>query len=78
MPFTFHGYELKEELSVRFKLNFSERVILFNGDNVEIYKLSDISLEYEAVFYKTYAETIGGLYAITTSIMYTKVTSIHY
>ena len=41
-------------------------------------KLSDISLEYDAIFDETYAATIGGLYAGTTSNPHTKVRSIHY
>ena len=41
-------------------------------------KLSDISLEYDAIIDDSYATTIGELYGRTTSIPYTKVTSIHY
>ena len=65
---------------VRLELNSSEKVILCTGDTNATYKLSDISLEYDAVFDESYATTIGELYGETngTSIPYTKVTSIHY
>ena len=49
-----------------------------SGDTAATYKLSDISLEYEAIFDKLYATTKNELYAGTTSIPYTKVTSVHY
>ena len=42
------------------------------------YKLSDISLEYDAIFNEPYATSIGEMYTGTTLIPYTKVTSIHY
>ena len=38
------------------------------GDTVAMYKLSDISLEYDAIFDEYYATTIGELYAETISI----------
>ena len=60
-------YRLKEYLIVRIELNSSAG-----------YKLSDISLEYGAIFDEPYATAIGDLYAGTTSIPYTKVASIHY
>ena len=71
-------YGLKEDLIVRLELNFSEKVILCTGDTNATYKLSDISLEYDAIFDEPYATTIGEMYTGTTSIPYTKVTSIHY
>ena len=63
---------------VRLELNSSEKVILCFGDTNAIYKLSDISLEYDAIFVEPCATTIGEMYTGTTSIPYTKVTSIHY
>ena len=63
---------------VRLKLNSSEKVILRSGDSAATYKLSDISLEYDAIFEEPYATTIGELYAGTKSVPYTKVTSIQY
>ena len=73
-----YPYGLKEDLIVRLELNSSEKVILCTGDTSATYKLSDISLEYDAIFDEPYATTIGGMYTGTTSIPYTKVTSIHY
>ena len=72
------SYRLKEDLIVRFELNSSEKVILCTGDTSATYELSNISLEYDAMFDEPYATTIAEIYARTTSIPYTKVTSIHY
>ena len=71
-------YGLKEDLIVRLELNSSKKVILCTGDTSATYKLSDISLEYDAIFDESYAATIDEMYAGTTPIPYTKVTSIHY
>ena len=73
-----YPYGLKEDLIVRLELNSSEKVILRTGDNNATYNLSDISLEYDAIFDKPYATIIGEMYTGSTSIPYTKVTSIHY
>ena len=73
-----YPYSLKEDLIVRLELNSSEKVILCTGDTAATYKLSDISLEYDAIFDEAYATTIGELYAGTMSIQYTKVTPIRY
>ena len=73
-----YPYGLKEDLIVRFELNSSEKVILCTGGTNTTYKLSDMSLEYDAIFDEPYATTIGEMYTGTTSIPYTKVTSIHY
>ena len=70
-----YSYGLKEDLNVKLELN---KVILCAGDNSTAYKLSDISLEYDAIFDEPYATSIGEMYTGTTSILYTKVTSIHY
>ena len=59
-------------------MNSSEKVILCTGDTNATYKLSDISLEYDAIFDEPYATSIGEMYTGTTSILYTKVTPIHY
>ena len=69
---------LKENLFVGLELNSSEKVILCTGDTAAIQQLSDISLEYDAILDRPYATDIGEMYAGTTSIPYTKVTSIHY
>ena len=71
-------YPYGEDLIVRLELNSSEKVILCTGDGSATYKLSDISLEYDAIFDDPYASSIGEMYTGTTSIPYTKVTSIHY
>ena len=73
-----YPYGFKEDLIVRRKLNSSEKVILCTGDTSATYKLSDISLKYDAIFDELYATTIGKIYAGTTSIPYAKLTSIHY
>ena len=73
-----YPYGLKEDLIVRLELNSSEKVILCTGDTSATYKLSDISLEYDAIFDKPCDTSIGEMYTGTTSIPYTKVTSIHY
>ena len=73
-----YPYGLKEDLIVRLELNFSEKVILYTGDISATYKLSDISLEYDAIFDEPYATIIGEMYTGTTSIPYTKITLIHY
>ena len=71
-------YGLEEDLIVRLELNSSEKVILCTGDTSATYKLSDISLEYDAIFDEPYATSIGEMYTGTMWIPYTKVTSIHY
>ena len=75
-----YPYGLKEDLIIRLELNSSEKVILCAGDTNATCKLSDISLEYDAIFDESYVTIIGELYdgANGTLIPYTKVTSIHY
>ena len=73
-----YPYGLKEYLIVRLELNSLEKVILCTGDASATYKLSEISLEYDAIFDEPYATTIGEMYAGTTSTPYTKATSIYY
>ena len=57
-----YPYGLKEDLIFRLELNSPEKVILCTGDTSATYKLSDISLDYEAIFGKSYATTIGEMY----------------
>ena len=73
-----YPYGLKENLIVRLELNSSEKVILCTGDTSATYKLSDISLEYDAIFDEPYATTIGEMYTGTALIPYTKLELIHY
>ena len=74
-----YPYRLNKQ-DLRLELNSSEKVILCTGDTNAGYKLSDIPLEYDAIFDESYATTMGELYRGTNgmSIPYTKVTSIHY
>ena len=69
-------YGLKD-LVVRLELNSAEKVILCIGDTSATYKLSDISLEYDAIFNKKYSPAIGQMYT-NMSIPYTNITSRHY
>ena len=73
-----YPYGLKEDLIVRLEFNFSEKVIFCTGNTTATYKLSDISLEYDAIFDEPYVTAIDGMYNGTMLIPYTKVTSIHY
>ena len=73
-----YPYGLKEDLNVRLELNSSEKITLSTGDTSATYTLSDISLEYDAIFDEPYATSLGEMYTGTTSIPYTKVTSIHH
>ena len=63
-----YSYGLKEDLIIRLELNSSEKVILCTRDTNATYKLSDISLEYDAIFDEPYATSIGETYTGTTSI----------
>ena len=75
-----YPYGLKERLIVRIELNSAEKVILCTGDTNATYELSDISLEYDAIFNEPCTTAIGETYGGTngTSIPCTKVTSIYY
>ena len=72
-----YPYRLREDLIVRLELNSPEKIILCTGDTSATYKLSDISLQYDAIFDEVYATTIGEMYT-NMSIPYTKVELIHY
>ena len=73
-----YPYGLWKDLIVRLELSSSEKVILCTGDTSATYKLSNISLEYDAISDEPYATSIVEMYTGTTSILYIKVTSIHY
>ena len=73
-----YPYMLRGDLIVRFELNSPEKVILCTGDTSATCRLSDISLEYDAIFDEPYATTIGEIYNAGMSIPYTKVELIHY
>ena len=61
-------YGLQEDMIVRRELNSSEKVILCTGDTAATYKLSDISLEYDAIFDEPYVKTTGELSTSTMLI----------
>ena len=48
------------------------------GDTNAIHQISEIILEYDALFDDPYATSIREVYIRKMSILYTKVTSIHY
>ena len=75
-----YPYGLKERLIVRIELNSAEKVTLCTGETNATYELSEISLEYDAIFDKPYAKAIGEMYGGTngTWIPYIKITSIYY
>ena len=73
-----YPYGLKEGLSITIELNTVKEVILCTGDTNAIYKISDIILEYDAIFDDPYVTSIREMYIREVSIPYTKVTSIHY
>ena len=72
-----YPYRLREDLIVRLELCSPEKVILCTGDTTATYKLSDIWLEYDAIYDEAYAETIGEMYT-NMSIPYTKLELIPY
>ena len=47
-----YPYGVKEDLIVRLELNSSEKVIVRTGDTAATYNISDISVEYDAIFDK--------------------------
>ena len=63
---------------IRIELNSAGNVLLCTGDTNAIYKISDIFLEYDAIFDDPYATSIGEMYIGSIAIPDTKVTSIHY
>ena len=72
-----YPYGFQEDLILRFELNSSEKMILCSRDTVATYKLSNSSLECDAIFDQSYAATISDLHAGIASSPYTKVSSIH-
>ena len=53
-------------------------MILWSRDTAARYRLSNISLEYDAISVKCYVATIDELYTGTASVPYTKLTLINY
>ena len=73
-----YPYDLKECVFIRFELNSAGKVLLCTEDSNATYNVSDICSEYDVIFNEPYATIIRKMYTGTTSIPYTKVTSIHY
>ena len=73
-----YPYVLKEDLSITIELNSAKEVILCTRDTNAIYKISDIILEFDAIFDNPYATSIREMYIREMSIPYTKETSVHY
>ena len=72
-----YPYGLHEDLTARLELNSAEKILLASGDKAATYKISDIALEYDAIFDLEYATMFENLYR-RTSIPYTKVTEVHH
>ena len=73
-----YSYGLKEDLIIMIKLYSAKEVILCTRVTNAIYKIIDIILEYDAVFDDPYATSIREACIREMSILYKKVTSIHY
>ena len=72
-----YPYGLREALIARLELNSAEKIPLASGETAAIYKISDIALEYDAIFDLDYAAMFEYLYS-ETSIPYTKVIVVHH
>ena len=72
-----YPYGLGEDLILRLELNSAKKILLASGDTAATYKISDIALEYNAIFDLEYATMFKNLYR-ETSIPYTKVTAVHH
>ena len=72
-----YPYGLRKDLIARLELNSAEKIQSANGDTAATYKISDIALEYDAIFDLDYAAMFENLYS-ETSIPYTKVTAVHH
>ena len=72
-----YPYGLREDLIARLELNSAEKILLASGDTAATDKISDITLEYDAIFDLDYAAMFENLYS-ETSIPYTKVTAVHH
>ena len=57
-----YTYGLKEDLLIKIELNSAKEVILCTGDTNAIYEISDIILEYDAIFGDPYATSIREAY----------------
>ena len=57
-----YPYRVKESLVIRIELNSAENVLFCTRDTKAIYKISDIFLEYDAIFDDPYVISIGEMY----------------
>ena len=73
-----YPYGLKEDLIIMIKLYSAKEVILCTRVTNAIYKILDIILAYDAIFDDPYATSIREACIREMSILYKKVTSIHY
>ena len=53
-----YPYGLNEDLTITIELNPAKEVVLCTGDTNKIYKISDIILEYDAIFDNPYATCV--------------------
>ena len=72
-----YRYGLREDLIVRLELNSAKKILLASTDAAATYKISDITLEYDAIFDLEYVTMFENFYR-ETSIPYTKVTAVHH
>ena len=72
-----YPYGLREDLIGRLELNSAKKILLASGDTAATYKISDIALEYDAIFDLDCAAMFENLYS-ETSIPCTKVTAVHH
>ena len=72
-----YPYGLREDLIARLELNSAKKILLASGDTAATYKISNIALEYNAIFDLEYATMFENLYK-ETSIPYTRVTAVHH
>ena len=72
-----YPYGLRQDLIARLELNSAEKILLARRDTAATYKISNIALEYDAIFDLDYAAMFENLYS-ENSIPYTKVTAVHH
>ena len=72
-----YPYGAKGRFNCNARIKFFKKVIFCSGDAAVTYKLSDSSLECNALFDESSITTVGELYAGITLIPCTKVKSIH-
>ena len=58
-----YPYGLREDLIARLELNSAKKILLASGDPEATYKISDIGLEYDAIFNLDYPAMFENLYS---------------